>query len=102
MPTLCLTCGHSSPDEALSCERCARELPVREHVLAGCAVVGDAGRSSYTGADDVAPSAESLEYLLEDDPPESNDWRLYVALGLLILTSALVAWGWSSGDLLWV
>jgi hypothetical protein len=103
MTVRCLQCGQENNPQYRFCGICGAPLGPPAQV----AVPTDQGRErvrvpvsgpSFLGLGDER--SRDLDYLLEDEPPRGRG-RLYLALLLLIVSGALLAWQWQREGYPW-
>jgi hypothetical protein len=100
MTARCNQCGHENNPEYRFCGICGAPLqpaiatrePGRERVPSSLS------GPSFLGLGDER--SRDLDYLLEDEPPRGHG-RLYLALLLLVLSGALLAWHWQRDGYPW-
>src|SRR6266852_3202181 len=100
MTARCNQCGHENNPEYRFCGICGAPLqpaiatrePGRERVPSSLS------GPSFLGLGDER--SRDLDYLLEDEPPRGHG-RLYLALLLLLLSAALLAWHWQRDGYPW-
>ena len=99
MTVRCNQCGHENNPDYRFCGMCGAPLPVmspaREPERARVSPVGG---PSFLGLGD--DRVQDLDYLLDDEPPRGHG-RLYLALLLLVLSGALLAWHWQRDGYPW-
>ena len=100
MTARCNQCGHENNPEYRFCGICGAPLQpaisTREHGRER--VSSPLSGPSFLGLGDER--SRDLDYLLEDEPPRGHG-RLYLALLLLVLSGALLAWHWQRDGYPW-
>lgn len=100
MTARCNQCGHENNPEYRFCGICGAPLQpaisTREHGRER--VSSQLSGPSFLGLGDER--SRDLDYLLEDEPPRGHG-RLYLALLLLVLSGALLAWHWQRDGYPW-
>lgn len=101
MTVRCVQCGQENNPQYRFCGMCGAPLgpppAVREEAGHERSRVPLSGPSFLGLGDD---RSRDLDYLLEDEPPRGHG-RLYLALLLLVLCGALLAWHWQRDGYPW-
>jgi hypothetical protein len=97
MTARCGQCGHENNPEYRFCGICGAPLEpaIRTREAGMPRPPARVSGPSFLGLGD--DHTRDLDYLLEDDPPRGHG-RLYLALLLLIVSAALLAWYWRDGN----
>lgn len=99
MFTRCHQCGYENGPNYRFCGMCGAPLEsaAPAKVPAG-APAGETKPAPVSGPSFLGlaeePRRDDLEYLLEDDEPRSSHWRLYLALGILVVAGMLLWARW--------
>jgi hypothetical protein len=100
MAARCNQCGHENNPEYRFCGICGAPLlpPVPTRPPGTARTQSPLSGPSFLGLGD--DRSRDLDYLLEDEPPRGHG-RLYLALLLLLLSAALLAWHWQRDGYPW-
>jgi hypothetical protein len=99
MTVRCDQCGHENNPEYRFCGMCGAPLaPVSATREPERTRVSPVGGPSFLGLGD--DRSNDLDYLMEDEPPETHG-RWYLALILLGISGGLLAWHWQRDGYPW-
>ena len=100
MTARCNQCGHENNPEYRFCGICGAPLQpaISTREYGRERVSSQLSGPSFLGLGDER--SRDLDYLLEDEPPRGHG-RLYLALLLLVLSGALLAWHWQRDGYPW-